>query len=48
MNSDNLVVIFCEDGGEHRVNCEICDKLCIYKNQLKSQTHIINIQKIEQ
>ena len=51
MNSDNPLVIYCEDDGEYRVFCEICDKLCIerfYKNHLKSQTHINNIRKIEQ
>ena len=47
MNSDNPLVIFCEDG-EYRVYCEICDKLCIerfYRNHLKSQTHINNMNK---
>ena len=37
--------IYCEDG-EYRVNCHVCDKLCIerfYKNHLKSKTHINNI-----
>ena len=50
MNSDNHQVIYCEDD-EYRVNCEICDNLCIerfYKNHLKSQTHINNIRKREQ
>ena len=51
MNSENHQVNYCEDDGEYRVYCEICDKLCIeryYKNHLKSQTHINNICKIEQ
>ena len=51
MNSENHQVIYCEDDGEYRVYCDICDKLCterFYKNHLKSQTHIINIHKIEQ
>ena len=42
--------IYCEDDGEYRVFCNICDKLCIerfYKNHLKSQTHINNIRKKE-
>ena len=32
-------VIYCEDDGEFRVYCSICDALCIeryYKNHLKS------------
>ena len=48
MVSDNQEVIFCEDGGEYRVYCIICDKLCIerlYKNHLKSGTHLTNIRK---
>ena len=51
MNSDNPLAIYCEEDGEYRVSCEICDKLCIerfYKNHLKSQTLINNIRKIEQ
>ena len=49
MSSDNQIVNFCEDG-ENLVYSDVCDKLCIerfYKNQLKSQTHINNIRKIE-
>ena len=49
MNSDNPLVIYCEDN-EYRVYCDVCDKLCIerfYKNHLKSQTQINNIRKIE-
>ena len=48
MNSDNQQVIYCENDGEYRVYGDICDKLCIeriYKNHLKSQTHINNIHK---
>ena len=51
MNSDNPLVIYCEDDGEYRVYSEICDKLCFerfYKNHLKSQVHNNNIRKIEQ
>ena len=51
MNSDNQQVIFCDDDGESRVFCEICDYLCMerfYKNQLKSQTHNNNIRKRKQ
>ena len=49
MNSENQLVIYCEDG-EYRIYCDVCDILCIeryYKNHLKSQTHINNIHKIE-
>ena len=45
------LVIYCEDDGEYRVYCNICDSLCIqrfYINHLKSQTHINNIRKIEE
>ena len=27
VNSDNQEVIYCEDDGEYRVYCSICDKL---------------------
>ena len=50
MNSDNQLVIYCEDDGEYRVYCEICDELCIerfYKNHLKSQTYINNLREKE-
>ena len=50
MNSenDNYEVIFCEEDGEYRVYCHICDKLCtkrFHKNHLKSSTHTNNIHK---
>ena len=51
MKSDNPLVTYCEDDGEYRVFCDVYDKLCIerlYKNHLKSQTHVNNIRKIEQ
>ena len=51
MDNENQLVIYCEDDGEYRVCCDICDSLCIqrfYKNHLKSKTHINNIRKIEQ
>ena len=41
-------VIYCEDDGEYRVYCDICDNLCIEifcKNHLKSRTHINKIHK---
>ena len=42
MDSDILEVFYCENDGEYRVYCNVCDKLCIerfYRNHLKSQTH---------
>ena len=51
MDSDNQIVIYCEDDGKYRVYCDVCDNLCIqrfYKNHLKSKTHINNIRKIEE
>ena len=50
MNSENHQVIYCEDDGEYKVYCDVCDKHCIeqfYKNHLKSRTHINIIRKIE-
>ena len=51
MDCENQLVIYCEDDGEYRVYCDICDNLCIqrfYKNHLKSKTHLNNIRKIEE
>ena len=51
MDNENQLVIYCEDDGEYRVYCNICDSLCIerfYKNHLKSKTHINNIRKIQE
>ena len=48
MYSYRYEVIYCPEDDEHRVDCEICDKLCIerfYKNHLKSKIHINNIHK---
>ena len=49
MHSDNnYEVTYCPEDDEHRVHCDICDKLCIerfYKNHLKSQTHDNLIRK---
>ena len=49
MDSENRYeAIYCEDDGEYRLYCNVCDALCIerfYKNHLKSQTHINNINK---
>ena len=51
MDCENQLVIYCEDDGEYRVYCDVCDSLCIerfYKNHLKSKTHINNLRKIEE
>ena len=48
MDIENQEVIYCEDDGELRVYCDICDNVCIerfYKNHLKSTTHINNFHK---
>ena len=50
MDCENQLVIYCEDDKEYRVYCDIFDSLCIqrfYKINLKSQTHINNVRKIE-
>ena len=50
MDIENQEVIYCEDG-EYRVYCNICDKLRnkrVYKNHLKSGTHINSIRKRQQ
>ena len=49
-NSDNQQFIYCKDG-EYRVNCDICDYLCIvrfHKNYLKSRTHVNKFRKRQQ
>ena len=51
MDSENQLIIYCEDDGEYGIFCDVCDSLCIqrfYKNHLKSKTHINNIRKIEE
>ena len=51
MDCENQLVIYCEDDGEYRVYCDVCDNLCIqrfYKNHLKSKTHINNISIVEE
>ena len=45
---NNYQAIYCDEDDEYRVNCQICDLLCIeryYKNHLKSSTHMNNIFK---
>ena len=47
-SESNYEAIYCDDVGEYRICCDICDKLCIeryYKNHLKSQTHTNNFYK---
>ena len=51
MESDNKVKIYCDDDGENRIYCQVCDKLArdrYYNNHLKSQTHINNFGKTQQ
>ena len=51
MDSVNQEAIYCEDDGEFRIYCDVCDNLCIerfYENHLKSQTHTNNLCKREQ
>ena len=41
----NQEVIYCEDDGEYRIYCNICDKLCFerfYRKHLNSETHTNN------
>ena len=43
MDSENQEAIYCEDDGEYKIYCSVCDKLCkeqFYKNHLKSGTHL--------
>ena len=50
MDNDNQLFINCEDDGEYRVSCDVCDNLCIerfYENHLKSQTHTNIIRRRE-
>ena len=45
MDSENYEVIYCEDDGEYRISCSVCDNSCIetcYKKHPKSGTHIRN------
>ena len=51
MDSDNQLVVYCEDDGEYRIYCDICDNLYIgrfCKDHLKSQTHLKIIRKRHQ
>ena len=51
MDSEKQEVIYCFEDDEHRVYCNICDKLCIerfYENHLKTQSHTNNFYKRQQ
>ena len=51
MDSDNEEKINCDNDGEYRIYCHICDKLALdrcYNNNLKSQTHINNFWQRQQ
>ena len=48
MDGENQEVFYCEDDGEYRIYCSVCDKLCIeryYKNHLKLGTHLNNFYR---
>ena len=50
MDIENQEAVYCEDDGEYRLYCNICDELCFerfFKNHLNSGTHINNIRKKE-
>ena len=49
--NDNPGVFYCDDDGECRLYCNLCNKIPIerfFKNHLKSQTHNNNIRRREQ
>ena len=51
MDCDNQLAIYCEDDGEYRVYCNICNSICIqrfYKKHQKSKKHINNVRKTEE
>ena len=53
LDSDSKIyeVVYCPEGDEYKVYCDICDNLCIkrfLRNHLKSQTHTNGIRKREQ
>ena len=48
---DNYEVLYCADDINYRMNCEVCDKICIeryYKKHLESGTHTNNFYKRQQ
>ena len=51
MESDNKEKRYCDDDGEYRIHCHICDKLAIfryYKKHLNSRTQRKNFRKSQQ
>ena len=50
MDGENQEAIYCEEDGEYRIFCSVCDKFCIeryYKNHLKSGTNLNNFYRRE-
>ena len=50
-DNDNKEAVYCEDDGEHRVFCNICDNLCMERfreTHLKSQTYTNTTRKKQQ
>ena len=48
MDKDNKEKVYCDDDGEYRIYCRVCDELAIdryYNNHLKSQTRINKFRK---
>ena len=46
-----MKVFYCDDDGEYRIYCNICDNLCIerfYRNHPYSQIHTNNIRRKQQ
>ena len=51
MDNDRKEKLYCDEDGEYRIYCHVCDKLAIdryYNNHLKTQTHINNSSKGQQ
>ena len=45
MDSDNYEVIYCPEDDEHRVYCNICDKLCIERfYKIHKHTNILTFK----
>ena len=51
MHTDNKEKTYCDDDGEYKIYCHICEKIAIdryYKNHLKSQLRMNNFRKEKQ